>query len=66
MVSNDWVQGSGEGYHQESALYEADVLAFVKSRNPKNWISSVKSFLSIQIAIFLEALLAQLKKTDEN
>jgi type I restriction enzyme R subunit len=66
MVSRGWVQGSGEGYHQESALYEADVLVFVKESQPKEWDKFCKIFPVNSDRYFLEALLAQLKKADEN
>ena len=35
MVANGWVQGTGEGYNRESALYEANLLAFIKETQPK-------------------------------
>ena len=34
MVENGWVEGKPEGYNRESALYEQDVLNFVKETQP--------------------------------
>ncbi|OEE62670.1 restriction endonuclease subunit R [Enterovibrio norvegicus] len=66
MVANGWVQGTGDGYNRESALYEADVLAFVKETQPKEWEKLCKVFPNETERHFLEALVAQLKKADVN
>ncbi|MDE1336085.1 type I restriction endonuclease subunit R [Vibrio aestuarianus] len=66
MVANGWVQGNSEGYNRESALYEADVLAFVKETQPKEWEKLCKVFPNETERHFLEALVAQLKKADVN
>lgn len=66
MVANGWVQGTGEGYNRESALYEADALAFVKQTQPKEWEKFCKVFPTDSERHFLEALVTQLKKADEN
>nr|WP_235610552.1 DEAD/DEAH box helicase family protein [Vibrio tasmaniensis] len=66
MVANGWVQGTGEGYNRESALYEADVLDFVKETQPKEWEKLCKVFPNETERHFLEALVAQLRKADVN
>ncbi|MGL1596549.1 type I restriction endonuclease subunit R [Vibrio parahaemolyticus] len=66
MVANGWVQGSGEGYNRESALYEADVLTFIKQTQPKEWEKFCKVFPTDSERHFLDALVTQLKKADEN
>ncbi|CAH0531676.1 hypothetical protein CTH30272_03922 [Allocatenococcus thiocycli] len=66
MVANGWVQGTGEGYNRESALYEADVLTFIKQTQPKEWEKFCKVFPTDSERHFLDALVTQLKKADEN
>ncbi|EGR1310837.1 type I restriction endonuclease subunit R [Vibrio cholerae] len=66
MVANGWVQGTGEGYNRESALYEADVLTFIKETQPKEWEKFCKVFPTDSERHFLDALVTQLKKADEN
>ncbi|GLT19449.1 type I restriction-modification system, restriction (R) subunit [Vibrio zhanjiangensis] len=66
MVANGWVQGSGEGYNRESALFEADVLSFIKQTQPKEWQKFCKVFPTDSERHFLDALVTQLKKADEN
>ncbi|EIA1341700.1 type I restriction endonuclease subunit R [Vibrio parahaemolyticus] len=66
MVANGWVQGTGEGYNRESALYEADVLTFIKETQPKEWEKFCKVFPTDSERHFLDALVVQLKKADEN
>ncbi|EGR2360402.1 type I restriction endonuclease subunit R [Vibrio parahaemolyticus] len=66
MVANGWVQGTGEGYNRESALYEADVLTFIKDTQPKEWEKFCKVFPTDSERHFIDALVTQLKKADEN
>lgn len=66
MVANGWVQGTGEDYNRESALYEADVLTFIKETQPKEWEKFCKVFPTDSERHFLDALVTQLKKADEN
>lgn len=66
MVANGWIEGKPEGYNRESALYEQDVLAFVKETQPKEWQKLCKVFPNEPESHFLEALVAQLKKADTN
>ncbi|HCE3485180.1 TPA: type I restriction endonuclease subunit R [Vibrio parahaemolyticus] len=66
MVTNGWVQGTGEGYNRESALYESDALTFIKQTQPKEWEKFCKVFPTDSERHFLDALVAQLKKADEN
>ncbi|MFH0223678.1 type I restriction endonuclease subunit R [Vibrio furnissii] len=66
MVANGWVQGTGEGYNRESALFEVDVLTFIKQTQPKEWEKFCKVFPTDSERHFLDALVAQLKKADEN
>ncbi|MCE9822606.1 DEAD/DEAH box helicase family protein [Vibrio sp. YT-17] len=66
MVANGWVQGTGAGYNRDSALYEADVLTFIKQTQPKEWEKFCKVFPTDSERHFLDALVTQLKKADEN
>ncbi|NTS78709.1 type I restriction endonuclease subunit R [Catenovulum sp. SM1970] len=66
MVANGWVQGQPEHYNRESALYEQDVLAFVKETQPKEWQKFCKVYPSDSERHFVDALVAQLKKADIN
>lgn len=66
MVANGWVQGQPEHYNRESALYEQDVLAFVKETQPKEWQKFCKVYPIDSERHFIEALVAQLKKADIN
>lgn len=66
MVSNGWVEGKPEGYSRDSALYEQDVLGFVKQTQAKEWQKFCKVYPSESDRHFIEALVAQLKKADVN
>lgn len=66
MVANGWVQGLPEDYNRESALYEQDVLAFVKETQPKEWQKFCKVYPIDSERHFIDALVAQLKKADIN
>lgn len=66
MVANGWVQGQPEHFNRESALYEQDVLAFVKETQPKEWQKFCKVYPIDSDRHFIDALVAQLKKADEN
>ncbi|PMM44577.1 type I restriction endonuclease subunit R [Vibrio breoganii] len=66
MVANGWVEGKPEGYNRESALYEQDVLTFVKDTQPKEWEKFCKIYPNESDRHFIEALVVQLKKADVN
>lgn len=66
MIANGWVIGASEDYNRESALYEQDVLAFVKLTQPKEWQKLCKVYPNEPESHFLKALVAQLAKADEN
>ncbi|KZN67512.1 type I restriction endonuclease subunit R [Pseudoalteromonas luteoviolacea] len=66
MVANGWVQGQPEHYNRESALYEQDVLAFVKETQPKEWQKFCKVYPIDSERHFIDALVVQLKKADVN
>lgn len=66
MVANGWVEGKPEYYNRKSALYEQDVLTFVKETQPKEWQKFCKVYPNDSEQHFLDAMVAQLKKADEN
>lgn len=66
MVTNGWVQGQPEHYNRESALYEKDVLAFIKETQPKEWQKFCKVYPIDSERHFIDALVVQLKKADIN
>ncbi|WP_218397581.1 type I restriction endonuclease subunit R [Alteromonas lipotrueae] len=66
MLVNGWQLGQPENYNCESALYEQDVLAFIKETQPKEWEKFCKVFPIDSDRHFLDALVSQLKKADIN
>ena len=64
MTANGWQEGSPKLYNRETALYEADALAFVQQTQAKEWDKFAKLFPENTERHFLDALVAQLKKAD--
>ncbi|MFU8848902.1 MAG: type I restriction endonuclease subunit R [Opitutales bacterium] len=66
LVANGWLLGTPAGYNRESALYEEDVLGFVKETQPKEWEKFLKLYPRDADAKFLERVTTQLNKADPN
>ncbi|WP_119394483.1 type I restriction endonuclease subunit R [Salinibius halmophilus] len=66
MIANGWQRGSAADYNRERALMQADALAFVQSTQPKEWEKLAKVFPHDTEQHFLDALVKQLAKADEN
>ena len=66
MVTNGWQLGSPNGYNREAALYQQDVLTFIKETQPKEWQKFCKVFTTDSDRNFIDALVTQLKKADIN
>ncbi|MBI9108348.1 MAG: type I restriction endonuclease subunit R [Spirochaetales bacterium] len=66
LVSNGWLLGTPEGYNRELALYEEDVLGFVKDTQPQQWEQFCKLFPGNPEVKFLERVAVQLGKVDPN
>ncbi|WP_419533353.1 type I restriction endonuclease subunit R [Endozoicomonas sp.] len=66
MQVSGWLQGSGNQYDRETALYTSDVLAFVQETQAKEWEKFCKVFPTDSEQHFINHLVTQLKKADPN
>ena len=66
MVTNGWQLGSPDDYNRETALYQQDLLTFIKETQPKEWQKFCKVFTTDSDRNFIDALVTQLKKADIN
>ena len=66
MVANGWQLGTPTGYNRELALYEEDVLGFVKDTQDEQWQKFCKLYPNNPEAKFLERVASQLNKADPN
>lgn len=66
MVANGWQLGTPAGYNRELALYEEDVLGFVKDTQDEQWQKFCKLYPNNPDAKFLERVASQLNKADPN
>jgi len=66
MVSNGWQRGKPAGYNRKLALYEADVLGFVKETQDTEWKKFCTLYPNNPEQTFLERVATQLNKADPN
>ncbi len=66
MLAQGWLLGSPKNYNRERALYEEDVIAFVKNTQAKAWEKFCARYPQNSEDHFCEALTKQLKKADIN
>lgn len=66
LVANGWLLGKPEGYNRELALYEEDVLGFVKDTQDEQWQKFCTLYPNNPEAKFLERVASQLNKADPN
>lgn len=66
LVANGWLLGKPEGYNRELALYEEDVLGFVKDTQDEQWQKFCALYPQNPEAKFLERVANQLNKADSN
>lgn len=66
MQASGWLLGSPDGYIRETALYEEDVLAFVRDTQPREWEKFCAVFPQDSERHFIDCLHTQLKKADPN
>jgi type I restriction enzyme, R subunit len=66
LVSNGWQRGKPEGYNRKLALYEEDVLGFVKETQDAEWQKFCALYPNNPEQTFLERVATQLNKADPN
>ncbi|MEJ1411898.1 MAG: DEAD/DEAH box helicase family protein [Candidatus Sedimenticola sp. (ex Thyasira tokunagai)] len=66
LVANGWLLGKPENYNRELALYEEDLLGFVKETQDAQWQKFCKLYPNNPDQKFLERVATQLNKADPN
>lgn len=66
LVANGWKRGIPENYNRELALYEEDLLGFVKDTQDAEWQKFCKLYPGNAEKTFLERVATQLAKADPN
>jgi len=66
LIANGWLLGQPENYNRELALYEEDVLGFVRETQPKQWETYTRLYPNNPEKKFLERVASQLNKADPN
>jgi len=66
MIASGWLLGSPTGYNRELALYEEDVLGFVKETQDEQWQKFCKLYPQNPENHLLERVATQLNKVDPN
>lgn len=66
MLANGWLLGKPEGYNRELALYEEDVLGFVKDTQDEQWQKFAALYPNNPEQAFLDRVAKQLNKADPN
>ena len=66
FVANGWLLGTAEKYNRELAVYEEDLLGFVKETQDSEWQKYCKLYPNNPEQKFLERVASQLNKTNPN
>ena len=66
LVSNGWLLGKPENYNRKLALYEDDLLGFIKETQSSQWQKFCKIYPNNPEQKFLERVATQLNKADPN
>jgi type I restriction enzyme R subunit len=66
LVANGWLLGTPDKYNRELALYEEDVLGFVKDTQDEQWKKFCSLYPNNPEQNFVERVAAQLSKADPN
>lgn len=66
LLKNGWLLGKPENYNRRLALYEKDLLGFVKKTQKKQWKKYCSLYPNNPKQKFLERVAAQLDKADPN
>ncbi|MTI17463.1 type I restriction endonuclease subunit R [Rhodobacteraceae bacterium RKSG542] len=64
LVSSGWKLGSPQGYNRSLAIYEEDLLGFIKDTQDAEWQKFAKNYPHDTDSKFLERVAAQLAKAD--
>lgn len=66
MLSNGWQLGKADNYNRQFALYEEDLLGYVKDTQPNEWEKFTKLYPNDADKKFVERVASQLSKVDPN
>ena len=66
LVANGWLLGKPENYNRELALYEEDVLGFIKDTQDEQWQKFKALYPNDPEQTFLKRVASQLNKADPN
>jgi len=66
LLANGWLLGKPSGYNRALAIYEEDLLGFVKETQDDQWQKFSKIYLDDTDKKFLERVASQLNKADPN
>lgn len=66
MLEDGWMLGEASNYNRALALYEEDLLAFIKETQDENWQKFAKNYPQDPEGKFLEKVAAQLAKADKS
>jgi len=66
LLANGWLLGTPDKYNRELALYEEDVLGFVKDTQDEQWKKFCALYPNNPEQKFVERVAAQLSKADPN
>lgn len=66
LVANGWLLGKPENYNREMALYEEDLIGFVKETQDEQWQKFCKLYPNNPEQKLLERVANQLNKADPN
>jgi len=66
LISSGWLLGNPSGYNRSLALYEEDLLKFVKETQPTQWQKYCKLYPQDPEKHFCERVATQLSKADPN
>ncbi len=66
LLANGWLLGKPEGYNRALALYEEDVLGFVKDTQDEHWQKFCALYPNDPEGKFVERVATQLNKADPN
>ena len=66
MLANGWLLGEPNKYNRITALYEEDLLGFVKESQPKEWAKYNKFYPNDAEKRLINAVVKRLDKTNPN